>query len=80
VIPSVQAWKFRLQSSRIACDVPRIVFFYKESMDCFPSMVSKFFFKLLFTIPEAPIITGIITHFINHILNNNMYWTRNHFR
>jgi hypothetical protein len=37
------------------CDVPKIVFSYKESIDYFPSMVSKFFFKLLFTIPEAPV-------------------------
>jgi hypothetical protein len=39
------------------CDVP------SESIECFPGTASKFFFKLLVTIPVAPIITGIIVHF-----------------
>ena len=42
------------------CDVPRIAVFCSESIECFPGIVSKFFLKLLVTIPVAPIITGII--------------------
>ena len=40
------------------CDVPSIAVFCSESIECFPGIVSKFFFKLLVTIPVAPIITG----------------------
>jgi hypothetical protein len=36
------------------CDAP------SESIEYFPGTAFKFFFKLLVTIPVAPIITGII--------------------
>ena len=49
------------------CDVPSIAVFCSESIECFPGTVSKFFFKLLVTIPMAPIITGTIVHFRFHI-------------
>ena len=69
-----QRWSppLRLQAShcstfRIVCDVPSIAVFCSESIECFPCIVSKFFFKLLVTIPVAPIITGIIVHFRFHI-------------
>ena len=39
------------------CDVPSIAVFCSESIECFPGIVSKFFFKLLVTIPVAPIIS-----------------------
>ena len=52
---------------RIMCDVPSIAVFCSESIECFPGTVSKFFFKLLVTIPVAPIITGTIVHFRFHI-------------
>ena len=42
------------------CVVPSIAVFCSESIECFPGIVSKFFFKLLVTIPVVPIITGII--------------------
>ena len=45
------------------CDVPSIAVFCSESIECFPGTASKFFLKLLVTIPVAPIITGIIVHF-----------------
>ena len=45
------------------CDVPSIAVFCSESIECFPGIVSKFFVKLLVTIPVAPIITGTIVHF-----------------
>jgi len=48
---------------RIMCDVPSIAVFCSESIEYFPGTVSKFFFKLLVTIPVAPIITGTIVHF-----------------
>jgi len=51
----------------IMCDVPSIAVFCSESIECFPGIVSKFFFKLLVTIPVAPIITGTIVHFMFHI-------------
>ena len=50
------------------CDVPSIAVFCSESIECFPGTVSKFFFKLLVTIPVAPIITGTIVHFRFHII------------
>ena len=52
---------------RIMSDVPSIAVFCSESIECFPGIVSKFFFKLLVTIPVAPIITVTIEHFRFHI-------------
>ena len=42
------------------CDVPSIAVFCSESIECFPGIDSKVFFKLLVTIPVAPIIIIII--------------------
>ena len=36
-------------------------------MGCFSGTASKFFLKLLVTIPVAPVITGTIVHFRFHI-------------
>src|SRR5215475_4146989 len=52
---------------RIMCDVPSIAVSCSESIECFPRTASKFFLKLLVTIPVAPIITGITVHFRFHI-------------
>ena len=52
---------------RIVCDVPSIAVFCSESIESFPGTVSKFFLKLLVTIPVAPIITGTTVHFRFHI-------------
>jgi len=49
------------------CDVPSIAVFCSESIEYLPGTVSKFFLKLLVTIPVAPIITGTIVHFRFHI-------------
>ena len=49
------------------CDVPSIAVFCNESVECFPDTASKFFFRILVTIPLAPVITGIIVHFRFHI-------------
>ena len=49
------------------CDVPSIAVFCSESIECFPGTASKFFFRLVVTIPVAPIISGIIVHFRLHI-------------
>ena len=69
-----QQWSppLRLQASRcstfrIMCDVPSIAVFCSESIECCPGIVSKFFRKLLGTVPVAPIITGTIVHFRFHI-------------
>ena len=69
-----QRWSppLRLQAShcstfRIMCDVPSIAVFCSESIECFPGTVSRFFLKLLVTIPVALIITGTIVHFRFHI-------------
>ena len=69
-----QRWSppLRLQAShcstfRNMCDVPSIAVFCSESIECFPGTVSKFFLKLLVTIPVALIITGTIVHFRLHI-------------
>jgi len=42
------------------CDVPSIAVFCGESLKCFPDMASKFFLRLLVTIPVDPIVTGIL--------------------
>ena len=42
------------------CDVPSIAVFCSESIECFPGTASKFFLKLLVTIPVAPIIIIIL--------------------
>ena len=60
-----QAWYY--STLRIMCDVPSIAVFCSESIECFPGTVSKFFLKLLVTIPVAPFITGTIVHFRFHI-------------
>ena len=49
------------------CDVPSKAVFCSESIECFHGTASKFFLKLLVTIPVAPIIIGIIVHFKFHI-------------
>ena len=49
------------------CDVPSIAVFCSESIECFPGTASKYVLKLLVTIPEAPVITGMIVHFRFHI-------------
>ena len=74
VLPLNQQWSppLTLQTShcstfRIVCDVPSVAVFCSESIECFPGIFSKFFLKLLVTIPVAPIITGTIVHFRFHI-------------
>ena len=69
-----QRWSLplRLQASncstfRIMCDVPSIAVFCSESIEWFPGIISKFFFKVLVTIPVVPIITGTIVHLRFHI-------------
>jgi hypothetical protein len=50
------------------CDVPNTaVFFFRESIECFPVTVYRFFFSPLVTIPVAPMITGMTKHFMFHI-------------
>ena len=46
------------------CDVPSIAVFCSESIEYFPGTASKFFFRLLITIPVAPIITGIVVQLL----------------
>ena len=65
VIPTAQA--SHCSTFLIMCDVPSIAVFCTESIECFPGTASKFFLKLVVTIPVAPIITGIIVHFRFHI-------------
>ena len=69
-----QRWSspLRLQAShystfRIVCDVPSIAVFCSESIEWFPGTASKFFLRLLVTIPVAPLITDTIVHFTFHI-------------
>ena len=51
----------------IMCDVRSTAVFCCKSIECLPGTASKFFLKLLVTIPMAAIITGIIVHFRFHI-------------
>ena len=60
------------------CDVPSIAVFCSEPIECFPGTASKFFLKLLVTIPVAPIITSTIVHLRFHIrcisIHNFLYF------
>ena len=49
------------------CDIRSIAVFCSESIEFFPGIVSKFFFKHLVTIPVAPFITGTIVQFRFHV-------------
>ena len=51
----------------IMCDVPSVAVFCSESTESFPGTASKCFLKAAVSIPVAPIITGIILHFMFHI-------------
>jgi hypothetical protein len=50
------------------CDVPSMAVFCKESIECYPGIVSTYFCKLLLTIPVARMITGMTKHFMLYIL------------
>ena len=65
--PLVRLQVSHCSTSRIACNIPCIAVFCSESIECFPGTASKFFLRLLVTIPVAPIVTGIIVHFRFHI-------------
>src|SRR5215510_11821645 len=49
------------------CGETSIAVFCSESIEWFPGIASRFFLKLLITIPVPPILTGIIVHFRFHI-------------
>ena len=61
--------RFKLHTAvlSVLCDVPTTAVFCGESIESFPGTASKFFRKLLVTIPVVPIITGITVHFRLHI-------------
>ena len=67
VIPTVQASSFTLQYFPYYVCCSKYSCLCSESIECFPGTVSKFFLKLLVTIPVAPIITGTIVHSRFHI-------------
>jgi len=52
---------------RIMCDVLSIAVFCSESIEYFLCTASKFFLRLLVTLPVATIITSINVHFRFHI-------------
>ena len=58
------------------CDVPSIAIYCSESIEFFSGTVSKFFLKILVTIPV--IITGTIVHFRFYIrcisIHTNLYF------
>jgi hypothetical protein len=49
------------------CDVRSTAAFCRESVECFPGIVSRYFFSPLVTIPVAPMITGMTKHFMFYI-------------
>ena len=67
VIPTAQASSFTLQYFPYYVWCYKYSCFCSESIECLPGTASKFFLKLLLTIPVAPIITGTIVHFRFHI-------------
>ena len=65
--PLPSSFKFHTAVLSVLSSVPSAAAFCSESIECFPGMASKFFFRLFVTIPVAPVITSIIIHFIFHI-------------
>jgi hypothetical protein len=55
-------------------DISSIAVFCSESIECVPGIPPKFFFKLLVTVPVAPIISGIILHFFIIIIVVIIVW------
>ena len=51
----------------IICDVPNVAVIFIEFIACFLVMAYKFFFKPLFTIPEAYVFIGMILHYVIQI-------------
>jgi len=49
------------------CDVPSIAVACSESIECFPGITNKIFILKNITSPVAPLITGLIIHFMPHI-------------
>jgi len=49
------------------CDVPSIAVFCKETLECLPGMVSRYFFITFVIIRVAPVVTGIILHCRFHV-------------
>jgi hypothetical protein len=50
------------------CDVPSMAVFYKESIECCPGIVSRYFCKLLLTI-----IIIIIMHYLHQVHEMKIY-------
>jgi hypothetical protein len=50
------------------CDVPSMAVFCRESIECCPGTVSRYFCKLLLTIPVALVIVVIIIVVIRQLL------------
>jgi hypothetical protein len=48
------------------CDVPSMAVFSRESIGCCPGIVSRHFFKILLTIPVAPMITSMTKQLMFH--------------
>ena len=67
VIPTAQASDSDCSTFRVIWDVPSIAVFCSESIQYFLSMASKCFFIPFVTIPVAPIIICVITHFMFRI-------------
>jgi hypothetical protein len=51
------------------CDVPSMAVFCRESIECCPGIVSRYFCKLLLTIPVAPMINGMTAFHVPYSLN-----------
>jgi len=67
VIPNAQASSFTLQYFPYHVWCSKYSCLFSESIEFFPGIASKFFLKLLVTIPVAPIIIGIIVNLRFHI-------------
>ena len=74
MIPIFQASSFTLQyfPYYVWCS-KYIAVLCGESYLCFPGMASKSSFKIFFTIPVAPVSTGIIVQFIRHTIFVYLY-------
>jgi hypothetical protein len=66
VIPNAQGSSC-CSTFRITCDVPSTAVVRSEYIECLPGVASKCFLRHFVTILVAPIITGMMLHFMFHI-------------
>jgi len=65
MVPSHQSgFKFQTVALSLLCATSLVQLSFVQSVECFPSIVPRCIFRPLFTIPVAPMFTGVTKHFM----------------